>query len=279
MVNAAYGIWFGRQPCRIKLFFAWRLATDSLAVTSSLHRSIPRILPTCAVCGVDDEDAHHCMVRCTLARALRDGMRTVWSLPSETELRGMASGGNNIALQPLTRGSYVFFGGHSERPPSVRRDANLAHIWARCPQTDTPSPSSHFPHFPHALHPPPCPEGFRRKRPPRHSPPPAPPLSVPAASAPLSVPESSGAPSPKWQEELVRRRKLSDRRPDPSAASGHFRDHLHPRKLAAGLDSAADDRPDELVSASADSASGLLHPVELVCRASRGLPARGAQFF
>jgi hypothetical protein len=87
MVNAAYGIWFGRQPCRIKLFFAWRLATDSLAVTSSLHRSIPRILPTCAVCGVDDEDAHHCMVRCTLARALRDGMRTVWSLPSETELR------------------------------------------------------------------------------------------------------------------------------------------------------------------------------------------------
>jgi hypothetical protein len=86
----------------------------------------------------------------------------------------------------------------------------------------------------------------------------------------LSVPESAGAPSPKWQEELVRRRKLSDRRPDPSAASGHFRDHLHPWRLADG-------RPDELVSASADSASGLLRPVELVCRASRGLPARGAR--
>jgi hypothetical protein len=77
-------------PQKIRVF-AWRLATDSLAVTSSLHRRIPRILPICSVCGVKDEDAHHCMVRCTLARALRDGMRNVWSLPTETEFGSFSS--------------------------------------------------------------------------------------------------------------------------------------------------------------------------------------------
>jgi hypothetical protein len=65
-------VWKTPVPQKIRIF-AWRLATDSLAVTLSLHRRIPRVLPMCDLCGFEDEDAHHCMVRCTLARALRDG--------------------------------------------------------------------------------------------------------------------------------------------------------------------------------------------------------------
>jgi ribonuclease HI len=79
-------VWKTPVPQKIRVF-AWRLATDSLAVASSLHRRISRILPIFSVCGVEDEDAYHCMVRCTLARALRDGMRVIWSLPSEVEFR------------------------------------------------------------------------------------------------------------------------------------------------------------------------------------------------
>jgi ribonuclease HI len=79
-------VWKTPVPQKVRIF-AWRLATDSLAVTDSLHRRIPRIEPTCPVCGSESEDAHHSMVRCTLARALRDGMRQVWTLPREDAFR------------------------------------------------------------------------------------------------------------------------------------------------------------------------------------------------
>jgi hypothetical protein len=71
-------------PQKIRVF-AWCLATDSLA--ESLHRCIPRIMPICSICGSENEDAHHSMVRCTLARALSDGMRSVWMLPTEEAFR------------------------------------------------------------------------------------------------------------------------------------------------------------------------------------------------
>jgi hypothetical protein len=58
-----------------------------LAVTESLHRRIPRIMPICSICGSENEDAYHSMVRCTLARALRDGIRSVWMLPTEEAFR------------------------------------------------------------------------------------------------------------------------------------------------------------------------------------------------
>jgi ribonuclease HI len=58
-----------------------------LAVTDKLHHRIPKISPVCPVCCSEVEDVHHCMVRCTLARALRDGMRSVWNLPGEAAFR------------------------------------------------------------------------------------------------------------------------------------------------------------------------------------------------
>jgi hypothetical protein len=35
------------------------------------------------VCGAASEDAHHALVLCTPARALRDQLRQVWALPPE----------------------------------------------------------------------------------------------------------------------------------------------------------------------------------------------------
>jgi hypothetical protein len=48
-----------------------------------LHRRIPEEDPVCTICGCEDEDDHHALVRYTLVRALRDEMRKFWSLPSE----------------------------------------------------------------------------------------------------------------------------------------------------------------------------------------------------
>jgi hypothetical protein len=75
-------IWKCPIPQKIRVF-AWRLATDSLAVMAKLHRRIPKTDPTCSICGTEQEDAHHAVVRCTMARALRDGLRSVWSIPPE----------------------------------------------------------------------------------------------------------------------------------------------------------------------------------------------------
>lgn len=78
-------VWKAPVPQKIRVF-AWRLATDTLAVAEKLNKRIPKVLPTCSVCGMEFEDAHHAMIRCTLARALQDEMRKVWHLPSEAAL-------------------------------------------------------------------------------------------------------------------------------------------------------------------------------------------------
>jgi hypothetical protein len=79
-------IWKAPVPQKVRIF-AWRLATDSLAVTDNLHHRIQKISPLCPVCCSEVEDTHHSMVRCTLARALRDGMRSVWKLLGEAAFR------------------------------------------------------------------------------------------------------------------------------------------------------------------------------------------------
>jgi hypothetical protein len=48
----------------------------------SLHHRIHKTDLVCPICGMEDEDAHHALIRCTLAKALRQETRTVWSLPS-----------------------------------------------------------------------------------------------------------------------------------------------------------------------------------------------------
>jgi ribonuclease HI len=75
-------VWKAHVPNKIRVF-AWKVATSTLAVKSELHRRINTIEPVCTICGREDEDAHHALVRCTMARALREEMRKVWTLPSE----------------------------------------------------------------------------------------------------------------------------------------------------------------------------------------------------
>jgi ribonuclease HI len=53
----------------------------------AVHRRISTVLPTCTICGCGVETVHHALVTCTLARALREGMRSHWDLPTEEEFR------------------------------------------------------------------------------------------------------------------------------------------------------------------------------------------------
>jgi hypothetical protein len=76
-------VWKAEVPQKLRIF-AWKAATSTLAVRTALHRRISTVDPTCAICGRGKEDAYHALVSCTLARALRDGMRSHWELPPES---------------------------------------------------------------------------------------------------------------------------------------------------------------------------------------------------
>jgi hypothetical protein len=47
--------------------------SSTLAVRTALHRCINSANPTCTICGIEEEDSHHALIRCTLANALRLG--------------------------------------------------------------------------------------------------------------------------------------------------------------------------------------------------------------
>lgn len=66
--------------------FAWKLATNSLAVQQSRSRRLKKEQPTCSICGMEEEDGFHEVIRCTKAKALRDALRVHWSLPEEHDL-------------------------------------------------------------------------------------------------------------------------------------------------------------------------------------------------
>jgi hypothetical protein len=75
-------VWKDRVPQKLRVF-AWKAATFTLAVMENVHRRINTVNPICSICGREEENHHYALVRCTLARALRDGMRQHWDLPSE----------------------------------------------------------------------------------------------------------------------------------------------------------------------------------------------------
>jgi hypothetical protein len=77
-------IWKASVPPKVRVF-AWRAATGSLGVLEGLHRRINTINPICSICGREVEDTHHALIRCTLARALRDELRNQWTLPPEVD--------------------------------------------------------------------------------------------------------------------------------------------------------------------------------------------------
>jgi hypothetical protein len=54
-------IWKTAVHQKIRVF-AWKAATNTLAVLDNLHRRIPSVNPTCSICGTAVEDEHHALV-------------------------------------------------------------------------------------------------------------------------------------------------------------------------------------------------------------------------
>jgi hypothetical protein len=75
-------VWQAKVPQKLRVF-AWKAATSSLSVCAGLHHRMSKVDPMCTICGAAVEDEHHALITCTLARALRNGMRDYWTLPPE----------------------------------------------------------------------------------------------------------------------------------------------------------------------------------------------------
>jgi hypothetical protein len=78
-------IWSANVPPKVKIF-TWKLATNSLAVQVNRSRRLPNVLPTCSICGMEEETGYHATMNCTKAKALRQGLAEIWELPHESEL-------------------------------------------------------------------------------------------------------------------------------------------------------------------------------------------------
>jgi hypothetical protein len=75
-------IWNTNVPSKIQVF-GWKLATNSLGVQDHRCKRNMDILPTCSICGMEPETAHHAMTNCTKAIALRNKLKEDWELPIE----------------------------------------------------------------------------------------------------------------------------------------------------------------------------------------------------
>jgi hypothetical protein len=66
----------GKQRFQKKVkIFGWRVARDNLATKLNKKRRNLEIDGICNICGREDEDSHHAIVRCTKSLALRHAMR------------------------------------------------------------------------------------------------------------------------------------------------------------------------------------------------------------
>ena len=75
-------IWKANIPQKIKIF-AWRAATNSLAVQMNRVKHHQTDSCMCSICGVEDEDIFHALVSCSKAHALRMAVRERWNIPDE----------------------------------------------------------------------------------------------------------------------------------------------------------------------------------------------------
>jgi hypothetical protein len=74
--------WNANVPKKVRIF-GWRAARDNLATK---RNKLKRTLETdgiCNICGREEEDSFHAIVRCTKSRALRHEMRKHWQIPPE----------------------------------------------------------------------------------------------------------------------------------------------------------------------------------------------------
>jgi hypothetical protein len=75
-------IWQCPVPPKVRIF-AWKLARNALATQVSMARRGMETLPTCTICGTEDETTFHAMFLCPHARALWEAMGQVWDLPKD----------------------------------------------------------------------------------------------------------------------------------------------------------------------------------------------------
>ncbi|RLN35951.1 hypothetical protein C2845_PM03G26230 [Panicum miliaceum] len=78
-------LWTLPIPQKVKIF-AWRLIHKGLATRANKQARRLDELNICEVCGREEEDEHHAVIRCNLATSLRAEMRKVWLLPEEEKL-------------------------------------------------------------------------------------------------------------------------------------------------------------------------------------------------
>lgn len=79
-------IWKANVPQKVRIF-AWRVASNSLAVQVNRVVHHQASVSTCTICGMEDESTFHALVMCPKAFALRMAMRDIWELPAEEVFR------------------------------------------------------------------------------------------------------------------------------------------------------------------------------------------------
>jgi hypothetical protein len=66
----------GKPWCHKKIkIFVWKLAVNALGVQTNRLKHLITLGATCSICGVEPENGHHAMVRCTKACALKYSLR------------------------------------------------------------------------------------------------------------------------------------------------------------------------------------------------------------
>jgi hypothetical protein len=67
--------------------FFWKVVRNGLPTNANrCYKHITNVA-SCEICGAECEDCYHAVMVCPHAKALRDAMREVWSLPPEDGLR------------------------------------------------------------------------------------------------------------------------------------------------------------------------------------------------
>lgn len=79
-------IWKANVPEKVRIF-AWRVATEILAMKKNKWRRTLEVDNICNLCGRETEDEYHAVIACTKARALREEIRAFWDLPAEERFR------------------------------------------------------------------------------------------------------------------------------------------------------------------------------------------------
>lgn len=84
-------IWNEIIPNKVNIF-AWKLSREFLATQVNFFKRKMKKVRTCQVCGVEDEDSFHALVRCPPARALWHAMSSCWDIPDADQVQNTGRG-------------------------------------------------------------------------------------------------------------------------------------------------------------------------------------------